>query len=376
MNTVMVTTLARLPPARLSTWSICENTCFTCASKLLAMSLPSLSRVAVCPATQTVLPPSVMTPGENARDSWNGVFSMYSAAVATVGSETAKSRRVLKLGAIVFSLGLVERSEQTLAQPALQHKRVQCAPSIRRVLRARRRCAGGCGGGGNEGAAQSHPSRPAGDGGAPRQGLPSESGQPHAAGFSRPGRGADQLAPAAPSARGEPLRVAAPGPGRRAVAREALGGVAYGRRGRRLHTGGVVRAVAGRHRAEARPPRSQHRDRRLSRASALPSEARSHLTTGAPGCISRPRHFLFFSGKKRHGYWHGKVVQRLQGLRLHHSGRRRQGFVRALLRDPGGRIQDPEGEPEGQLRGRSGAEGPAGSEHQAHRVGPPGRKAG
>src|SRR5438270_67226 len=51
--------LARLPPARFMIWSICENTCFTCASKLLAMSLPSLSRVAVCPATQTIFPPSV-----------------------------------------------------------------------------------------------------------------------------------------------------------------------------------------------------------------------------------------------------------------------------------------------------------------------------
>jgi len=35
-------------------WSICANTCFTCASKLLAMSRLSLSRVAVCPATQTI----------------------------------------------------------------------------------------------------------------------------------------------------------------------------------------------------------------------------------------------------------------------------------------------------------------------------------
>src|SRR5207245_378212 len=86
--------LARLPPARFMIWSICENTCFTCASKLLAMSLPSLSRVAVCPATQTILPPSVTTPGENARDSWNGVFSMYSAAVAAVGSEIAASQSI------------------------------------------------------------------------------------------------------------------------------------------------------------------------------------------------------------------------------------------------------------------------------------------
>src|SRR6266516_3305035 len=93
MNTVTCTMLARLPPARFMIWSICENTCFTCASKLLAMSRPSLSRVAVCPASQTIFPPSVTTPGENARDSWNGVFSRYSAAVAASGSETAAARK-------------------------------------------------------------------------------------------------------------------------------------------------------------------------------------------------------------------------------------------------------------------------------------------
>jgi hypothetical protein len=104
MNTVIWTTFARLPPARFSTWSICENTCLTWASKLLAMSLPSLSRVAVWPATQTILPPSVITPGENARESWNGVFSMYSAAHAAIGDRRAASRSCLRMF-IVFSLG-------------------------------------------------------------------------------------------------------------------------------------------------------------------------------------------------------------------------------------------------------------------------------
>src|SRR5882762_3695234 len=94
MNTVTCTMLARLPPARFMIWSICENTCFTCASKLFEISRPSLSRVAVCPATQTIFPPSVTTPGENARDSWNGVFSRYSAAVAATGSETAARKSI------------------------------------------------------------------------------------------------------------------------------------------------------------------------------------------------------------------------------------------------------------------------------------------
>src|SRR6266513_5669777 len=65
------------------------------------MSRPSLSRVAVCPATQTIFPPSVMTPGENARDSWNGVFSMYSAAVAAVGSEIAASQSIESMRVIL-----------------------------------------------------------------------------------------------------------------------------------------------------------------------------------------------------------------------------------------------------------------------------------
>src|SRR3954467_10327005 len=95
MNTVIDTTFARLPPARLSTWSICENTWRTCASKLLAMSRPSLSRGAVCPAPQTVRPPSVMTPGENARDFWKSVLSMYSAACPAPAQIAARAARTL-----------------------------------------------------------------------------------------------------------------------------------------------------------------------------------------------------------------------------------------------------------------------------------------
>src|SRR5882724_2134521 len=120
MNTVTCTMLARLPPARFMIWSICENTCFTCASKLLAMSRLSLSRVAVCPATQTILPPSVMTPGENARESWNGVFSMYSAAVT--GSETRASKNPARMRFMIFSLERMV-STRTLAQAALKDKR-------------------------------------------------------------------------------------------------------------------------------------------------------------------------------------------------------------------------------------------------------------
>src|SRR5437870_3705386 len=109
MNTVMLTTLARLPPARFRIASICENTCFTCASKLFAMSAPALSRVAVCPATQTILPPSVITPGEKARESWNGVFSMYSAAVAAMGNASSNASMVLFIGVSLFIAAGMQR---------------------------------------------------------------------------------------------------------------------------------------------------------------------------------------------------------------------------------------------------------------------------
>src|SRR5437867_2110228 len=120
MNTVTCTMLARLPPARFMIWSICENTCFTCASKLLAMSRPSLSRVAVWPASQTIFPPSVTTPGENARDSWNGVFSMYSAAGAAMGSETeATSRMLARMRVIVSSMRIALTIEPVSRRGAL-----------------------------------------------------------------------------------------------------------------------------------------------------------------------------------------------------------------------------------------------------------------
>src|SRR5712671_2488431 len=109
MNTVTCTMLARLPPARFRISSICENTCFTCASKLFAMSAPALSRVAVWPATQTILPPSVITPGEKARESWNGVFSMYSAADAAMGSATSSAASVFFMGGSLVIAARVQR---------------------------------------------------------------------------------------------------------------------------------------------------------------------------------------------------------------------------------------------------------------------------
>ncbi|SON93519.1 hypothetical protein XFF6990_110032 [Xanthomonas citri pv. fuscans] len=54
-----------------------------------------------------------------------------------------------------------------------------------------------------------------------------------------------------------------------------------------------------------------------------------------------------------------EVVQRCQGLRFHHPGKR-PGPVRALPCHPGHRLQVAAGRPEGDLRRRAGPEGHAG----------------
>src|SRR5690554_6079323 len=56
---------------------------------------------------------------------------------------------------------------------------------------------------------------------------------------------------------------------------------------------------------------------------------------------------------------HCQVVQRRQGLRLHHP-RERPGPVRPLPFHPGHRLQVAAGRPEGLVQGRAGPEGPAG----------------
>src|SRR5262249_49871424 len=82
MKTVMVTTLASVPPTRRSVWSISANTRCVWASKLPEMSLPSASTVAVWPASQTTRPPSVRTAGEYARFFCASVPSRYFAMAA------------------------------------------------------------------------------------------------------------------------------------------------------------------------------------------------------------------------------------------------------------------------------------------------------
>src|SRR2546425_433414 len=59
-----------------------------------------------------------------------------------------------------------------------------------------------------------------------------------------------------------------------------------------------------------------------------------------------------------------EVVQRREGLRLHHARERRKGLLRASHRDPAGWLQDPGRRPAGRVRGGSGAKGPRRSERR------------
>jgi Predicted membrane protein (DUF2127) len=61
--------------------------------------------------------------------------------------------------------------------------------------------------------------------------------------------------------------------GLRAVARQALGRMAHRGGGRHLHPLRALRAVEARDLAQARSPRGEHRDRRVSRARAVEFEA-------------------------------------------------------------------------------------------------------
>src|SRR5207249_1539495 len=82
----------------------------------------------------------------------------------------------------------------------------------------------------------------------------------------------------------------------------------------------------------------------------------------------RAKALLQFFRKCANEYRYGQVVQRLQGFRVHHPGRRRQGSLCPLLGDPGQRLQVPEGKPEGVVRCDRRPEGRSGRQHQAHRV--------
>src|SRR5215831_14538279 len=72
---------------------------------------------------------------------------------------------------------------------------------------------------------------------------------------------------------------------------------------------------------------------------------------------------LILVRKQAYGNRHGEVVQRRQGLRVHHAGRRRRRPLRAFLGYPDEWLQDAQRRPEGELRSHPGPEGEAGLEH-------------
>ena len=59
------------------------------------------------------------------------------------------------------------------------------------------------------------------------------------------------------------------------------------------------------------------------------------------------------------------MVQRRQGLRLHHPVRRQQGCLRASLRRPGFGLQEPDRGTAGEIRAGAGTEGSIGIERSA-----------
>src|SRR5512140_2263033 len=75
-----------------------------------------------------------------------------------------------------------------------------------------------------------------------------------------------------------------------------------------------------------------------------------------------PRRGAACERQNGNGDWDREVVQRREGLRVHHSGRRRQGRVRPPHRHPDGRVPQPRRGPEGGVRGDRGAKGTAGGE--------------
>src|SRR5687767_6155533 len=86
----------------------------------------------------------------------------------------------------------------------------------------------------------------------------------------------------------------------------------------------------------------------------------------------RPPAQLFEAGQERrrvNGDWYREVVQRREGLRFHHAGRRGRGPLLPPQRDPDRWLPLPAGRAEGRVRRRPWPQGPAGAERPPHRLG-------
>src|SRR6266581_4725797 len=97
----------------------------------------------------------------------------------------------------------------------------------------------------------------------------------------------------------------------------------------------------------------------LSRFAAAPST----VALAVDSTCSPNTNPLFLVRTQVYGNRHGQVVQRREGLRLHHAGRRWRRPFRAFLGHSDERFQDAEGRPEGELRSHPGTQGKAGLEH-------------
>src|SRR6266851_7663039 len=123
MNTVMVTRLATLPPARLSVRSIWRKISRAWPSKFPTRLPPWPSWRAVWPASQTIRPPSVMTAGEKARDFCRSLPSRYSAdsACADKPAMSAKAQTSRKLTRIYSSAELIASGYHNAIHRGGQH---------------------------------------------------------------------------------------------------------------------------------------------------------------------------------------------------------------------------------------------------------------
>src|SRR5438309_4827869 len=97
----------------------------------------------------------------------------------------------------------------------------------------------------------------------------------------------------------------------------------------------------------------------LSRFAAAPST----VALAVDSTCSPNTNPLFLVRTQVYGNRHGQVVQRREGLRLHHAGRWRRRPFRAFLGHSDERFQNAEGRPEGELRSHPGTQGKAGLEH-------------
>src|SRR6516165_6605813 len=100
MNTVICTMSLSLPPAFSSVALMSLKICRTCPSRSPASDLPESSTIASCPASHTILPPSVITACE--RPQTRG----YSQAVITEGG---------KIVWLAGQLAIVDDSGKSLA---------------------------------------------------------------------------------------------------------------------------------------------------------------------------------------------------------------------------------------------------------------------